>query len=130
MADAAQDTGEIPAGHEIPGVDRTLPDIGSHASGIEYLTTSPPLDPDWEGNAVLAALVAAEHAIPFNNPMFSNLADLSVFHDPSRSEGSDPILKLEASTHTVDANSDVGQATDTEEHKAGTRTRSKPRRNP
>ena len=88
MADAAQDTVEIPAGYEIPGVDRTLPDIGSHASGIEYSTTSPPLDPDWEGNAVLAALVATEQSIPFSNPMFSSPADLSVYNDPPRSEGS------------------------------------------
>ena len=130
MADAAQDTGEIPAGHEIPGVDRTLPAVGSHASGIEYSMLAPPLDPDWEGNAVLAALVAAEQAIPFNNPMFSNLADLSVFHDPSRSEGSDPIHKPEASARTADANSDAGQATDTEERGAVTRTRRKPSRNP
>ncbi len=129
MADAAQDTGEIPAGHEIPGVDRTLPAVGGLASGIEYSILHPPLDPDWEGNAVLAALVAAEQSIPFNNPMFSSLADLSVFHDPSRSEGSDPIHKLEASARTADANSDAGQATDSEERGAVTRTRRRPGRN-
>ena len=77
----------------------------------------------------MAALVAAEQSIPFNNPMLSSLADLSVFHDPSRSEGSDPIHKPEASTRTVDANSDAGQATDTEERGAVTRTRRKPGRN-
>ena len=103
MADAAQDTGEIPAGHEIPGVDRTLPAVGGLASGIEYSILHPPLDPDWEGNAVLAALVATEQSIPFSNPMFSNPADLSVYNDPPRSEGSDLIHKPEASTRTVDA---------------------------
>ena len=43
MADAAHDTGEIPAGLEIPGVVRKLPGIGIHASGIEGSTTPPPL---------------------------------------------------------------------------------------
>ena len=71
MADAAHDTGEIPAGHEIPGVVRKLPGIGSHASGIEDSTTLPPLGLDWEGSVVLAALEAAEHIIPFDNPMLS-----------------------------------------------------------
>ena len=130
MADAAQHTDETPTGHEIPGVDRTLPAVGCLASGIEH-SLHPPSDPDWEGDAVLAALEAAERTIPFDNPMLSDLADLSVFHDPSRSEYSDPIRKLNASTHiTVDANSDAGHATDTEEREAVIRTRGKPRRNP
>ena len=78
MADAAHDTGEIPAGHEIPGVVRKLPGIGIHASGIEDSTTLPPLGLGWEGSDVLAALEAAEHTMPTDNPMFSDLADLSV----------------------------------------------------
>ena len=82
MADAAQDTGEIPAGHEIPGVVRKLPGIGSHASGIEDSETLPPLGLGWEGSVVLAALEAAEHTIPFDNPMLSDPADLSVFMTP------------------------------------------------
>ena len=129
MADAAQYTDETPAGHEIPGVDRTLPAVGCLASGIEYSILHPPSDPDWEGDAVLAALVATEQSIPFNNPKLSSPADLSVYNDPPRSEGSDLIHKPEASTRTVDANSDAGQATDTEEREAVTRTRRKPGRN-
>ena len=60
MADAAHDTGEIPAGLEIPGVVRKLPGIGIYASGIEGSTSPPPLGLDWEGSHVLAALEAAE----------------------------------------------------------------------
>ena len=63
--------------------------------------------------------------MPTDNPMFSSLADLSGFHDPSRSEHSGPIRKPEASAHiTVDVNSDAGHATDPEEREANTRTQS------
>ena len=96
MADAAQHTDETPAGHEIPGVDRTLPAVGCLASGIEH-SLHPPSDPDWEGDAVLAALIASEQSISFSNPMFSNPSDLSVYNDPPRSEGSDLNHKPEAS---------------------------------
>ena len=88
MADAAHNKGEIPARIEIPGVVRQLPGIGTLASGIENSETPPPLDLGWEGNHVLAALDAAEYTMPTDNPMFSTLADLSVFRDPSLSEHS------------------------------------------
>ena len=79
MADAAHNKGEIPARIEIPGVVRQLPGIGTLASGIENSETPPPLDLGWEGNHVLAALDASEYTMPTDNPMFSSLADLSVF---------------------------------------------------
>ena len=130
MADAAHNKGEIPARIEIPGDVRQLPGIGMLASGIENSETPPPLDLGWEGNHVLAALDAAEYTMPTDNPMFSTLADLSVFHDPSLSEHSGPNREPEAPAHiTADANLDAGHMTDTEEREAVATTENKPRRN-
>ena len=130
MADAAHNKGEIPARIEIPGDVRQLPGIGMLASGIGSSETPPPLDLGWEGNHVLAALDAAEYTMPTDNPMFSTLADLSVFRDPSPSEYSGPNREPEAPAHiTADANLDAGHMTDTEEREAVATTENKPRRN-
>jgi hypothetical protein len=69
MADAAQQEGGLPGGHEITADVRQLPGIGTTALGIENSYPPPPSDLGWVGNQVLAAPDAVEDPIYTDNPL-------------------------------------------------------------
>ena len=79
MADAVQQEGDSPGGVEITADVQQLLDDGKIALGIEDSHSLPPSDPGWEGGQVFAAQVAFKASHYTNNPIHSNMADLSVF---------------------------------------------------
>ena len=71
--------GVLPSGDEITADVQQLLDDGKIALGIEDSHSLPPSDLGWEGGQVLAAPVAFKAPLYTDNPIHSNMADLSVF---------------------------------------------------